>query len=238
MWLPLSSRSRGCALPLPQHGLGDRFDPGARRVDQHPRRHHVALAARIEDEPPGVFALGALGAHAARAGADHRAAFGGIHRVEHDEARVVGEAVGIFVGVMETAAQRLAGLVGDQIEFARSRQNLAPADPVVEQKAEPQQHRRAPRLVERQHETQRPDQVRRRPQQHFALAERRAHQAKFAVLQIAQAAMDQLRGRRRRARGQVVLLEQHDAQAAPGGIAGDAGPVDAAADHRQIEISH
>ena len=78
-------------------------------------------------------ASAALGAHAARAGADHRAAFGGVHRIEHDEASVIGEAVGIFVSMMESAPQRLAGLVGDEIELARSRQNPAPADPVVDQ---------------------------------------------------------------------------------------------------------
>ena len=38
--------------------------------------------------------------------------------------------------------------------------------------------------------------------------------------------------------GQIVLLDQHDPQAAAGGVAGDAGAVDAAADDREIEVSH
>ena len=234
MWLPLSSRrcgGDGCRSTV----SATRFDPGARRVDQHPRRHHVALAARIEDEPPDVAALGA---HAAGSRADHRAAFGGVHRIEHDEARVVGEAVGIFEGMMEDVAQRLAGRVDQQIELARAGENFAPADPVIKEQAEPQQQGRAPRRIDRQHEAQRPNKVRRRPQQHFALGERCAHQAKFAVFQIAQAAVDQLRGRRRGGGRQVVLLQEHDPQTASGRIARDAGPIDAAADDRQVEISH
>src|ERR1700684_2670266 len=46
--------------------------------------------------------------------------------------------------------------------------------------------------------------LRRRAQQHLALLERSAHQAEFVVLEIAQAAMDQLRRRRRRGGRQVV----------------------------------
>jgi hypothetical protein len=46
----------------------------------------------------------------------------------------------------------------------------------------------------RQDEAQRPDDMGRRPQQHFAFRQRFAHQAKFAVLKIAQPAVDQLGG--------------------------------------------
>ena len=80
--------------------------------------------------------------------------------------------------------------------------------------------------------------MRRRAQQHLALAQRLAHQPEFAVLQIAQAAVDELRGRRRGAGGEIVLLDQDDAKAAAGGVARDAGAVDAAADDGEIEISH
>ena len=80
--------------------------------------------------------------------------------------------------------------------------------------------------------------MRRHPQQHLALAERSAHKPQRAVLQIAQAAMDQLRGCRRRARRKIVLLDEHDLEPAPGGIAGDAGAIDAAADDGKIEIGH
>jgi hypothetical protein len=80
--------------------------------------------------------------------------------------------------------------------------------------------------------------MRRHPQQHLALAERHAHQAQRAMLQIPQAAMDQFRGCRRGARGQIVLLDEHDLEPAASAIAGDAGAVDAAADDGEIEIDH
>ncbi len=39
-------------------------------------------------------------------------------------------------------------------------------------------------------------------------------------------------------RGEIVLFDQHDAKAAAGGIARDAGAVDAAADDGEIEVGH
>ena len=76
------------------------------------------------------------------------------------------------------------------------------------------------------------------PQQHLALGQRLAHQPERAVLEIAQAAVDQLGRGRRGAGGEVVLLEQQHAQAAAGGVARDAGAVDAAADDGEIVVGH
>jgi len=39
-------------------------------------------------------------------------------------------------------------------------------------------------------------------------------------------------------RGQVVLFAQQHAQAAAAGITGDAGAVDAATDHQQVDVVH
>ena len=76
----------------------------------------------------------------ARAGADVGAAVGGIARVERDEARVVDEAVGIFKGLFVTAwYQRLADGVTGEIDRARRRQQMPPADMVVEEQAEAEQ---------------------------------------------------------------------------------------------------
>jgi hypothetical protein len=58
------------------------------------------------------------------------------------------------------------------------------------------------------------------------------------VLEIAQAAVDELGRGRRRARAEVVLLEQQHAQAPAGGVARDAGAVDAAADDGEIVVGH
>ena len=71
-------------------------------------------------------------------------------------------------------------------------------------------------------------------QQHLALGQRLAHQAELVVLEIAQAAMDQLGRGRGRAAGKIALLAQEHRQAAAGGIAGDAAAVDAAADDGDV----
>src|SRR5205809_86898 len=60
------------------------------------------------------------------------------------------------------------------------------------------------RLV-RQHELQRCDDMWRGAEKHFALGQGLGHEPKFVVLEIAQAAVDQLRAPRRGMRGQIVL---------------------------------
>ena len=67
----------------------------------------------------------------------------------------------------------------------------------------------------REHEAQRPDDVRGVAQQHLALLEGVAHKAQFALLQITQPAVNQLRAGRRGVRGQVVLLAQQDVELSP-----------------------
>src|ERR1700759_1969977 len=64
------------------------------------------------------------------------------------------------------------------------------------------------------------------------------HQPKRAVLEIAQATMNELRRGRGRARAKIVLLQQQHAQATAPGIAGDARAVDAAADGGAILAGH
>ena len=71
-------------------------------------------------------------------------------------------------------------------------------------------------------------------QQHLALGQRLAHQRELVVLEVAQAAVDQLGRRRRGVRREVVLLAQHHAAAAAGEVARDAGAVDAAADDQHV----
>jgi hypothetical protein len=80
--------------------------------------------------------------------------------------------------------------------------------------------------------------MRRHAQQHLALAERRAHQPQRAVFQIAQAAVNELGGRRRGAGCKIALFEQHDLQPPTGRIARNARAIDAAANNRQIEVGH
>jgi hypothetical protein len=89
------------------------------------------------------------------------------------------------------------------------------------------------RLV-RQHERERRDEVRRAVQQHFALRQRFAHEPEFELLEVAQPAVDKLRAPLRRRAGDVLLLDQHDAQTAARGIARDARAVDAGADNGEV----
>jgi hypothetical protein len=50
--------------------------------------------------------------------------------------------------------------------------------------------------------------------------------------------MDELGGRGRRAGREIVLLDQQNAQAPAGGIAGNSGAIDAAAHNGEIEVGH
>ena len=57
----------------------------------------------------------------------------------------------------------------------------------------------------------------------------------MAEPQVAQPAVDQLRRRARRARGEVVALDESDPEPVPGGHLGDARADDPAADDEEIE---
>ena len=88
---------------------------------------------------------------------------------------------------------------------------------------------------DRDHERQQLDEVRRVAAQPLALVERLVDEADVALLQVAQAAVDELGALRRRAAGEVVALDERRAQAPRGGVEGDAGAGDAAADDEHVE---
>ena len=67
-----------------------------------------------------------------------------------------------------------------------------------------------------------------------SLGERFAHQPEFVVLEVAQAAVDQLGGGRRSRRSEVIAFDKQRGEAATGGIARDPSAVDAAADYEQV----
>ena len=69
-------------------------------------------------------------------------------------------------------------------------------------------------------------------EQDLALVQRFADQPELVLLEIAQAAVDQLRRGRAGMAGEIVLLDQQHVEPAPGGVAGDRRAVDAAADDR------
>ena len=90
--------------------------------------------------------------------------------------------------------------------------------------------------VERRHERQRAHEVRRdRAHQQRPLARGLPGEAPLAVLEVAQAAVDELGAPAARAVGEVAALEQRDRQPARGGVERDAGARDAAADHDEVD---
>ena len=104
---------------------------------------------------------------------------------------------------------------------------------VVEEEPDADHPRRAQVRLVRQHERERLDEVRRDGEQHLALGERFGDQPELVVLEVAQAAVDELGAPLRRGRREVVLLDQQHRQAAARRVARDAGAVDAAADDRR-----
>ena len=86
----------------------------------------------------------------------------------------------------------LVVIVAGEIDRAGRRQKPAPADMIIKEQAEPQQPGRTQAVMVRQHEAQRVDDVRRHAQQHLALRQRLVHQAERPMLEVAQAAVDQL----------------------------------------------
>ena len=71
--------------------------------------------------------------------------------------------------------------------------------------------------------------------QPLALVQRLVDQAHVALLEVAQAAVDELGALRRGAAGEVVALDERRAQAPGGGVEGDAGAGDPAADDEHVE---
>ncbi len=84
----------------------------------------------------------------------------------------------------------------------------------------------------RQDEAQWPNDMRCDLEQYFAFGERLAHQREFELLQITQAAVNQLGAGTRRVRGKVIPFAKAYRKAASCGITGDASPIDAAADNQ------
>ena len=91
------------------------------------------------------------------------------------------------------------------------------------------------RLV-RQHERQRLDDVRRLPEHDLALGERFTDQPELVLLEIAQAAVDELRAPLRRGRRNVSLLDHEHLEPASGRVARDPRTIDSPADDEEIEL--
>ena len=172
----------------------------------------------------------------ARAGVDLGAAIGRIARGEHDEARVIDEAVGILKAfAVAVGDQGFSHLVMDKIDRARRRQQMPAADMIVQEQPQPQQPGRPQSGVVRQNETQRADDVGRDLPEDFALDQRLADQPELVIFEIAQAAMHQLGRPGRRPARQVIHFTKENRVAPARRIARDAAAVNAASDDGEIE---
>ena len=115
------------------------------------------------------------------------------------------------------------------VAAAAPRHHVVHVQPHSEQAVEPL-------ALERRHDhRQRLHEVRRELHEQRALEQRLAHQPEVEVLEVAQAAVDELRRAARRARGEVGLLDQGDAVAARGGVERHARAGDPAAHDDEVE---
>ena len=212
------------------HGGHERtagIDEGARLCGLPAARDRVAQLDQPSVADPAR--RGDLGTHA-----DIGPARGGVHGVEHHEARVVHPAVGVLEAAREARLQRLALGRTPQVDGRRRRQADACAEVVVEEEAEPDEEGGPQAAVVREHEAQRLDDVGRHAEEHLALGEGLAHEAELVLLEVAQPAVDELgRGRRRSAR-QVVLLGEQHAEPASRGVPRDTAAVDAPTDDGNV----
>ena len=212
------------------------LDPGPAGIDQHAGADGLALLA------DGVFgrdlpdAVDLPDLDRAGAGADIGAAIGGIAGVQRDEARVVDKAVGIFKALDVAAGnQRVADHVVGEIDRARRRQQVSPADMVVKKEAEPEQPGRTQARMVRQHESKRANDVGRDLPEDFALDQRLAHQAELVIFEIAQTAMHELGRPGRRPARQIIHFTEENGISTARRIARDAAAIDTPSDDREVE---
>ena len=113
-------------------------------------------------------------------------------------------------------------------------QPLAARKMVVEKKPEPQHPDRTQALFVREHEFQRPDDVRRGGEEKLALGQRLLHESKLVEFEIAQTAVNELGGRRRRAAREIVLLDETNRETPPRRVARNSAAIDPAANDEKI----
>ncbi len=189
------------------------FHPRAGGIDDDATGDGFAVR---QSNPPQ--AVPALTTDARRAREDAGAAFPRAERVRDDQPRIVYTAIRVLEPMVELRFERRRVGCSVDAHAVRSRQRprtrVAPPLPsakmVVQEQPRADHPARSQFRDVRHDETRRPDQMRRDPQEHLALGERFGDQAKLVMLQIAQAAMNELRGPGRGGAREVVLLHEHD----------------------------
>ena len=213
----------------------DRGDEGAGGIDDEARIAPALSPALVELDR---IAVGERLDRGHRAAVENIGAAGA--RIEEHgkhEAGVVGLAVVIVQHGVEIFAAKtweLCDLL--RLEAPAWRQPIADRQEVVKGKTGMEQQGRAllP-AIDRQQEAERLDEMRRGLDQPSALDQGLAHERKLELLEIAQAAMDQLGRGRRGGASIVALLGEHHLQPAAGGVASNGSAMNAAADDENVE---
>jgi len=212
----------------------DFVNPGTGGVDQHARRHHLALAGRLVRNgnlPDRSFAHGL---HNLRAGADDCSPLSRIARVEHHQPCIIDPAIGIFKGLVEKAFERFGSRVRLHVENLGGWQELAASKMVVKEQAKTQQPRWPHALVVWQHEPHRPDDVRRILPKDLSFHQCFAHESEFIMFQIAETAVDQFGRAGRRAARQIIHFSKENRKTTPYGIARDTAAIDPSANNEEV----
>ena len=212
------------------------FHPGAGGIDEAAgleMDRGSIRTGKLDVPEPAVFA--APGRDAAVAGVDACPHLARRFHVGDHQPGVIDPGIGIDEALLEFRFEADAVLRLRQVDRLRLGKLHAPVEVIVEEETQPQQPARPQMRFVRQHEAQRKRQVRRLGEQDLALLKGLAHQPEFVLLEIAQAAMDQLgRGRGGRA-GEIVHFAEPDLERPSRRVAGDARAVDPAADHEKVE---
>src|SRR6185369_3072937 len=121
------------AMRQAERVLHEARDPGAGGIDEAAGPDRPALPRRkiLDDGGPG-WSLAARG-DAARAGQDLRPALLRVEGVQRHQPRIIDAAIGIAEALGQGGLEGLAGGIAPEVEPARARQQLAPAQVVVEE---------------------------------------------------------------------------------------------------------
>jgi len=210
--------------------LDELGDPRAGSIDQGfaANRKQAAISAlQIQFPQPFVTTR----TDAARLGVNMGAFFSRSHCVEYYQACVIYPAIGVFKAFGDFCFQRA---VGAELEAGGTCEFFALAQVVIKEQPGTDHPRRAQVRAVRQDKTHRLDDMRGLGQQHFAFGQGFAHQAKFVMLKVTQATVDQLAAGRGRVAGQVVLFAKEHRQAATGCVCRNPDAIDSAANNGNV----
>ena len=223
------------------HAAGELAGPDAGGVDDVARRDAQLMAGELVADD-GAVAVERLRGDA---GQDPGAVGGGGAGHGDDERGVVGE---LPVPAHERAAQAGGGERGNEAPGLGRVDAPRVGQPVARGAGEPahgvagaqdghgaRRDRAGQSGRQRGQHRQRRDEVRRGAQQDGALLRGLPRDGRMAARQVAQAAVRELRAPAAGALGEIPALDERDAQAARGGVQGDAGAGDAAADDEDVD---